>query len=49
MMLIDTPKDMPTHFLENPGQWITKVGKFLRKTSIDEFSQIMNVFKGEMR
>ncbi|HLR92393.1 MAG TPA: sugar transferase, partial [Atopostipes sp.] len=35
-MRIDTPKDTPTHLLDNPDQWITKVGKFLRKTSLDE-------------
>lgn len=47
-MRIDTPKDTPTHMLENPDQWITKVGKFLRKTSLDELPQIINIFKGEM-
>ncbi len=47
-MRIDTPKDMPTHLLENPEQWITKVGKFLRKTSLDELPQIFNILKGEM-
>lgn len=47
-MRIDTPKDTPTHLLENPEQWITKVGKFLRKTSLDELPQIINIFKGEM-
>lgn len=47
-MRIDTPKDTPTHLLENPDQWITKVGKFLRKTSLDELPQIINIFKGEM-
>lgn len=47
-MRIDTPNDMPTHLLENPDQWITKVGKFLRKTSLDELPQIINIFKGEM-
>ncbi len=47
-MRIDTPKDMPTHLLENPEQWITKVGKFLRKTSLDELPQIWNIFVGEM-
>jgi len=47
-MRIDTPSDMPTHLLENPDQWITKVGKFLRKTSLDELPQIINIFKGEM-
>ncbi len=34
--------------LENPEQYITKVGKFLRKTSLDELPQIFNIFKGEM-
>ena len=47
-MRIDTPPDMPTHLLENPEQWITKVGKFLRKTSLDELPQIVNIFTGEM-
>lgn len=47
-MKIDTPKDTPTHLLENPGQWITKVGKFLRKTSLDELPQIINIIKGDM-
>lgn len=47
-MKIDTPKDTPTHMLENPDQWITKVGKFLRKTSLDELPQILNILKGEM-
>jgi O-antigen biosynthesis protein WbqP len=47
-MRIDTPSDMPTHLLENPDQWITKVGKFLRRTSLDELPQIINIFKGEM-
>ena len=39
-MRIDTPKDMPTHLLENPDQYITSVGKFLRKTSLDELPGI---------
>lgn len=47
-MRIDTPKDMPTHLLDNPDQYITKVGKFLRKTSLDELPQIWNIFIGEM-
>lgn len=47
-MRIDTPKDCPTHLLENPDQYITKVGKFLRKTSLDELPQIFNIFKGDM-
>lgn len=47
-MRIDTPKDMPTHLLKNPDQYITKVGKFLRKTSLDELPQIFNILKGDM-
>jgi O-antigen biosynthesis protein WbqP len=47
-MRIDTPKDTPTHMLENPEQWITKIGKFLRKTSLDEIPQIINILKGDM-
>ncbi|WP_128896344.1 sugar transferase [Longirhabdus pacifica] len=47
-MKIDTPKDKPTHLLENPEQWITKVGKILRKTSLDELPQVINILRGEM-
>lgn len=47
-MRTDTPKDMPTHLLENPDAFITKVGSFLRKTSLDELPQLINILKGEM-
>ena len=47
-MRIDTPKDTPTHLLKNADSYITKVGKFLRKTSLDELPQIINILKGEM-
>ncbi|AIQ76190.1 sugar transferase [Paenibacillus odorifer] len=47
-MRTDTPQDMPTHLLEDPDFFITKVGKFLRKTSLDELPQIINILKGEM-
>ncbi len=47
-MRTDTPKDMPTHMLSNPDQYITKVGKFLRKTSLDEIPQIFNILVGKM-
>lgn len=47
-MRTDTPNDMPTHLLKDPDFFITKVGKFLRKTSLDELPQIINILKGEM-
>lgn len=47
-MKIDSPKDMPTHLLENPEKYITKTGKFLRKTSLDELPQIFNIIAGQM-
>lgn len=47
-MIIDTPKDCPTHLLRNPEIYITRVGKFLRKTSLDELPQIINILRGEM-
>lgn len=47
-MKMNTPHDVPTHLLENPEQYITRVGKFLRKTSLDELPQIFQIFTGKM-
>lgn len=47
-MKIDAPKDTPTHLLANPEQYITRVGRFLRKTSLDELPQIFNIISGSM-
>lgn len=47
-MKVSTPKDVPTHLLENPEQYITRVGKFLRRTSLDELPQIFQIFTGKM-
>ena len=47
-MRIDTPKDVATHLLDNPEKYITKIGKFLRKTSLDEIPQAFNIFAGQM-
>jgi O-antigen biosynthesis protein WbqP len=47
-MRTDTPHDAPTHELSDPKKWITKVGGFLRKTSLDEIPQIFNIFVGHM-
>ncbi len=47
-MKVSTPKDTPTHLLENPKQYITRVGGVLRKTSLDELPQIFNIFVGKM-
>lgn len=43
-----TPRDVPTHLLQKPEQYITNVGKFLRKTSLDELPQLMQIFTGKM-
>lgn len=47
-MKMETPRDMPTHLLENPQQYITRVGRVLRKTSLDELPQIFQIFTGKM-
>ena len=47
-MKMETPHDTPTHLLENPEQYITRVGKILRKLSLDELPQIFQIFTGEM-
>ena len=47
-MRTDTPHDMPTHLLSNPEQYITGIGKFLRKSSLDELPQIFNILTGKM-
>ena len=47
-MYVDAPSDMPTHLLKDPSAMITRVGAFLRKTSLDELPQLINIFKGEM-
>ena len=47
-MKLDTPHDTPTHLLADPEQYITKVGKFLRKTSLDELPQLWNIARGDM-
>lgn len=47
-MRTDTPKDLPTHLLNDPDRFITKTGRFIRKTSLDELPQLFNIFSGKM-
>jgi O-antigen biosynthesis protein WbqP len=47
-MFHNSPKDTPTHLLKDPMKWITPIGKFLRKTSLDELPQLFNILRGEM-
>lgn len=47
-MYVETPKDTPTHLLADPDVYITRIGKILRKTSLDELPQLFNILKGEM-
>ena len=47
-MKIDAPANVPTHLLENPDAYMTKIGKFLRKTSLDEIPQAFNILAGQM-